>query len=74
MLKHGTRQPNLTITLYDLKVPQTHLLRRISAVVDFLFVNEMLRASYREKFGRPAKEPELMLKLLFLEFLYDLSG
>lgn len=73
MLKHGTRQPNLTLGLYELKVAQTHLLRRIAAVVDFSFVNELLKQSYHEKLGRPAKEPELMLKLLFLEFLYDLS-
>lgn len=73
MLKHGTRQPNLTLALYDLKVPQTHLLRRIAAVVDFSFINETLKDTYHEKLGRPAKEPELMLKLLFLEFLYNLS-
>jgi IS5 family transposase len=73
MLKHGTRQPNLTIGLYELKVPQTHLLRRIAAVVDFSFINGMLEETYHKTLGRPAKEPELMLKLLFLEFLYDLS-
>jgi transposase len=73
MLKHGTRQPSLTLSLYDLKVPQTHLLRRIAAVVDFSFVSDLLKDGYHEKLGRPAKEPELMLKLLFLEFLYDLS-
>ena len=26
-----------------------------------------------ENFGRPAKEPEMMFKLLFLKKLYDLS-
>lgn len=41
--------------------------------MDFSFVNEMLKDTYHEKLGRPAKEPELMLKLLFLEFLYNLS-
>jgi IS5 family transposase len=33
----------------------------------------MLRKSYCEHFGRPAKEPEMMFKLLFLKKLYDLS-
>ncbi len=33
----------------------------------------MLRKQYCESFGRPAKEPEMMFKLLFLKKLYDLS-
>lgn len=33
----------------------------------------MLRKQYCERFGRPAKEPEMMFKLLFLKKLYDLS-
>ncbi|MCC8125868.1 MAG: transposase [Clostridiales bacterium] len=33
----------------------------------------MLRKQYCEGFGRPAKEPEMMFKLLFLKKLYDLS-
>lgn len=32
----------------------------------------MLRKQYCEHFGRPAKEPEMMFKLLFLKKLYDL--
>lgn len=34
----------------------------------------MLRKQYCEHFGRPAKEPEMMFKLLFLKRLYDLSN
>jgi transposase len=33
----------------------------------------MLRGQYCEKYGRPAKEPEMMFKLMFLKKLYDLS-
>jgi transposase len=33
----------------------------------------MLKKSYCEYYGRPAKEPEMMFKLLFLKKLYDLS-
>ena len=33
----------------------------------------MLHKQYCEHFGRPAKEPEMMFKLLFLKKLYDLS-
>ena len=33
----------------------------------------MLKESYCEHFGRPAKDPEMMFNLLFLKKLYDLS-
>lgn len=59
--------------LYDAIVPQNHILRRLKENIDFSFVNPMLRKQYCEKFGRPAKEPEMMFKLLFLKKLYDLS-
>ena len=59
--------------LYDAIIPEDHLLRRIKENIDFSFVNSMLRKQYCENFGRPAKEPEMMFKLLFLKKLYDLS-
>ena len=52
--------------LYDLIVDKNHLLRKIKDHIDFGFVNPMLRESYCEKLGRPAKEPEMMFKLEFL--------
>ena len=59
--------------LYDLVVPQDNLLRKIKENIDFSFVNPMLRKQYCEHFGRPAKEPEMMFKLMFLKKVYDLS-
>lgn len=59
--------------LYEIIVPQNHILRRIKDNIDFSFVNPMLRKQYCEHYGRPAKEPEMMFKLLFLKKLYDLS-
>ena len=59
--------------IYDAVIPANHLLRRIKENIDFSFVNPMLRKQYCENFGRPAKEPEMMFKLLFLKKLYDLS-
>jgi IS5 family transposase len=59
--------------LYDVVVPKDNILRKISELIDFSFVNEMLRKSYCETFGRPAKEPEMMFKIMFLKRMYDLS-
>ena len=59
--------------LYDLVVPKENLLRKIKENIDFSFVNPMLRKQYCENYGRPAKEPEMMFKLMFLKKVYDLS-
>jgi IS5 family transposase len=59
--------------LYDTVVPKDHILRKIKDEIDFSFVNEMLKSQYCETFGRPAKEPEMMFKILFLKRMYDLS-
>jgi len=59
--------------IYDAVVPQDHLLRKIKDSIDFSFVNPMLKRQYCETFGRPAKEPEMMFKLMFMKKIYDLS-
>ena len=56
--------------LYDRIVPQNHLLRKINAVVDFSFVHELLQDRYTPNFGRPAEDPEFMLRLCLLQYLY----
>jgi transposase len=72
MLRKEPRQTTFYTSLYD-KIPKDHLLRRIDEAIDFSFVNDLLATRYSIRFGRPAKEPELMMKLLFLQHLYNLS-
>jgi transposase len=59
--------------IYDFVVPRDYFLRRVKEEIDFSFVNDLLKSSYCEHFGRPAKEPEMMFKFLFLKKLEDLS-
>ena len=59
--------------IYDAIIPKNHLLRKIAEHIDFSFVNKLMEECYCIDFGRPAYEPELILKLLFLKLLYDLS-
>jgi hypothetical protein len=49
------------------------MLKLVDKAVDFTFINELPAGSYCRDMGRPAKEPALMAKLLFLQYLYDLS-
>jgi transposase len=60
-------------SLYDIIIEEDNLLRKIKENIDFSFVNPMLSESYCKYYGRPAKEPEMMFKLMFLKSLYDLS-
>jgi transposase len=71
MLGKETKQLSFYSVLYD-KIPKNHLLRKINEAVDLSFVNELLKESYCENFGRPAKEPELMMRLSLLQYLYAL--
>jgi transposase len=72
LIEKKNKQLNIYSAIYS-KIPKDHLLKRIDAAVDFDFVNELLKDSYCAKFGRPAKEPEMMMRLLFLQYLYCLS-
>ncbi len=72
MLRQMQKQMSLHSLLYN-KIPENHILKIIISVVDFSFINKLLKDSYCKNFGRPAKEPELMCKLLFLQHLYNLS-
>lgn len=72
MLRQETKQLSLHSLLYN-KIPKNHILKKIDSVVNFSFINQLLEDSYCKTFGRPAKEPEMMCKLLFLQHLYNLS-
>jgi transposase len=72
MLKNEPKQLSLYSTLYN-RIPENHILKSIDKVIDFSFIIEMLKDSYCEYYGRPAREPEMMSKLCILEYLYNLS-
>ena len=63
MLKSTSKQLSLYSILYD-KIPNDHLLKSIDKIVDFSVISKLLEGSYSKHFGRPAKEPEMMAKLL----------
>lgn len=72
MLRIGNKQLSIGCIAYQ-KIPEDHMLKLVDKAVDFSFINELLSGSYCRDMGRPAKEPALMAKLLFLQYLYDLS-
>jgi IS5 family transposase len=56
--------------LYDRIVPVDHLLRKINQVVDFSFARQLFKDKYHPDIGRPAEDPEFMLRLCLLQYIY----
>ncbi len=54
-------------------LPKEHILLDIKREIDFSFVNEELKDLYNPNNGRPSYSPEVLFRILFLEFYYNLS-
>jgi transposase len=57
----------------DDQVPESHLLRLIDQHVSFEFVRAQLKDSYSEN-GRPSIDPELLLRILLIGYLYGITS
>jgi transposase len=55
------------------QVPENHLLRLIEKHISFGFVREKLKDSYSET-GRPSIDPELLLRILLIGYLYGITS
>jgi len=54
-------------------IPENHLLRLIDKHIDFGFVREQLKDSYSDM-GRPSVDPELLLRILLIGYLYGITS
>ena len=59
--------------LYEILIPEDHMLRKLNEIVDFSFVEEALKDTYTLDNGRPGERPEVMFKYLMLKRMYELS-
>src|SRR5262249_18784685 len=55
------------------QIPENHLLRLIDKHVSFDFVRDQLKDSYSET-GRPSIDPELLLRILLVGYLYGITS
>ena len=55
------------------QVSENHLLRLVDRHIDFGFLRERLKDSYSET-GRPSIDPELLLRILLIGYLYGISS
>lgn len=59
------------VTMEDL-VPENHLLRRLRSALDLSFVREMVASQY-SAIGRASVDPDVVVRMLVLQYLYDFS-
>lgn len=75
MLKDPSpHQTELELVALDSLVPSDHLLRRIDAVIDFGFIHDLVANLYCPDNGRPALDPVLMFKALFVGYLFGIRS
>jgi transposase len=71
------QQPREECLFYSFRledqIPETHLLRLIDRYVDFSFVRDRLQPFYSPT-GRPSIDPEVLLRLLLVGYLYGISS
>ena len=74
MMGHHARSEGLFyyFRLED-QIPETHLLRLIDKHISFEFVRAQLKNSYSET-GRPSIDPELLLRILLIGYLYGITS
>jgi len=67
-------QSELEFVCINELVPADHLLRKIDKTIDFEFIHDLVKDLYCPNNGRPALDPTLMFKLLFLGYLYGVRS
>ncbi|WP_246165072.1 IS1182 family transposase [Pigmentiphaga aceris] len=67
-------QHELEMVTLESLVPADHLLRKIAAAVDFEFIREKVAHLYSMNNGRPALDPVVMFKLLFIGYLFGVRS
>lgn len=56
----------------DELIPPNHLLRRLDSVLDTSWVRKEVAECYSDR-GRPSWDPEVIIRMILLGYLYDLS-
>ena len=74
MMGHQPRRESLFyyFRLED-EIPSDHLLRLIDRFVDFSFVRDRLQGAYSAT-GRPSIDPEVLVRLLLVGYLYGITS
>ena len=67
-------QNKMEVVMLEQLVPQDHLLRKIDKYIDFSFIRDLTRDLYCHTNGRPAVDPVVLFKMLFIGYLYGIRS
>ena len=69
-----TRQMEWEFVCIDELVPQDHFLRQVDKYIDFSFIYDKVKEYYCPNNGRPALDPVLLFKMMFIGYLYGIRS
>lgn len=72
--ENKTTQQQLEMVYIENLVPQEHLLRKIDKYIDFSFIRDLTRDLYCQDNGRPALDPVILFKMLFIGYLFGIRS
>lgn len=67
-------QQKIELVCIENLVPHDHLLRLIDKYIDFSFIRELTRELYCHDNGRPAVDPIVLFKMLFIGYLFGIRS
>ena len=68
------KQQGMELVILEQMVPENHLLRKIDRSIDFSFIGKLCAPLYSENVGRPAVDPEILFRMLFVGYLYGIRS
>lgn len=72
--EHDNKQTGMEFVCIEELVPKDHLLRKIDRAIDFDFIRDKVKELYCADNGRPAVDPVVLFKMLFLGYLYGVRS
>lgn len=72
--KNNSSQQGLEIVYIEKLVPENHILRNIDKYIDFSFINNLTKDLYCPNNGRPAIDPVILFKMLFIGYLFGIRS
>jgi transposase len=70
----SSHQSTIELVSIDGLVPRDHLLRKIDKAIDFGFIYDKVKDLYCPDNGRPAIDPVVLFKMLFIGYLFGIRS
>jgi transposase len=72
--ENSSTQNTLELVYIENLVPQDHPLRLIDKYIDFSFITELVRDLYTLDNGRPAVDPIILFKMIFIGYMFGIRS